>query len=219
MLPHPRWKLREWNMAKPCLVGDAEGFPWSWWLRLTSSRACGLRGRRGCCNEVSGVILSKVTWGLGHVGVTCFLEMRLVIQERVYWWLGLGRPESRASSSSTVRGIEDWEQEVPVRTLNIWFLALLLPLTRWFLLDKSFDIPEPRLFHPWHGVSTSCPIQPFMKGLCGDPQDRGPRDPLKKPANIHYSCFLLFAGNEPSRVSDAGARHWYVLQPWRYFRK
>ena len=32
---------------------------------------------------MSGVILSKVTWGLGHVGVTCFLEMRLVVQERV----------------------------------------------------------------------------------------------------------------------------------------
>ena len=68
---------------KPCLVGDAEGFPWFWWVRFSSSRACGLRGGRGCYNELSGVILSKVTWELGHVGVTCFLEMRLVVQERV----------------------------------------------------------------------------------------------------------------------------------------
>lgn len=120
-----------------------------------------------------------------------------------------------APSSLTMKVIEGWGQEVRVKNTKIWFLALFLPLTRWPWLDKSFDLPEPRLFHLWHGSALPALLSSSWRtvvGICGT-EDPGA---LQKSPRISTTVvFYYLLGTNPPVWADTGARQWYVLQPWR----
>lgn len=150
---------------------------WWWVPEMTSSHAClgsingeNLIWRNGTVGESEGfshsgaVVLATAEqrykvgkglswpwgWGSGRcVDVRCSLGTHLVVQSRSGLAAKAGLPESQVSSNKS-RGLDVCEES--------GLLSGSCSATcRMTWLDKAFDLPEPRLFHLSHGLSTSCP--------------------------------------------------------------
>lgn len=139
------------------------------------------------------VTLRKVTWAPGRVDVTSSLGTSMVVQSRGGLVTKAGPPESQVSSSLTIRGSRGTGRgrgQTSERNLKIWFLGFVLPLPGWPWLDKSSDLPKPRLFHPLHGVTTSCPARPHGWWLWGTGGQRI-HGPSKKVCKYVLQLFFI----------------------------